>query len=124
MPCISNGKILKCSLQKSFQSSSRSPLWSVRRRLQSKCSSGVSSPHTAADHLDLVLSPEYDEPRSLQVGAEMKIEALQEKNDRRWVARHALSLLMVLQDNPPLHLCTLPASLMMFFKVDIKVLCR
>lgn len=79
MPCISNGKILKCSLQKSFQSSSRSPLWSVRRRLQSKCSSGVSSPHTAADHLDLVLSPEYDEPRSLQVGAEMKIKALQEK---------------------------------------------
>lgn len=120
MPYISNGKILKCSLQKSFQSSSRSPLWSVRRRLQSKCSSGVSSPHAAADHLDLVLSPEYDEPRSLQVGAEMKIEALQEKTTGDgW-----LGMLVVLQDNPPLHLCTLPASLMMFFKVDIKVLCR
>lgn len=74
MLCISNSMIHKCSLQESCQSSFMSPLWSVRST-QSKC------PHhtTAADHLDLVLSPEYKkelEHRSLQVGDEMKTEAV------------------------------------------------
>lgn len=90
--------------------------------------------HRTASSLFLIDSPEYCEelkPRTQQVGQRMKIWScsfLARANYGRWVAQHALSLLVSLvlelqlglKPNPCLHLSTISASLLMLLEMDVE----